>query len=118
MDRRGGVCSTRCGPIARKRERRAGLTGIEPRAATAADVGDVAVLRDEGDLILPANTYDLKAVGLRFTRNGSGGYDVRQAESAFRTTLGTRLTLTDDATMRVDVPFSFPFYRDRSARLS
>ena len=100
-----------------ERGRRAGLTDIEPRAATAVDVGEIAVIRDEGDLILPANTYDLKNVGLRFTRNGSGGYDVRQGEAAFRTTLGTRLTLTDDATVRMDVPFSFPFYAvsDRTA---
>ena len=30
------------------------------------------MLRDEGDLILPANPYDLKGVGLRFTRNDRG----------------------------------------------
>jgi hypothetical protein len=93
-----------------ERERRAALNGVEPQAATASDVGDIAVLRDEGDLILPANTYDLKGVGLRFTRNGSGGYDVRQTDAAFRTTLGTRLTLTDDATRQMDVPFTFQFY--------
>jgi hypothetical protein len=92
------------------RERRLTPTAANQQAATASDIGDIAILLDQGDLILPANTYDLKATGIRFTRSGSGGYDVRQADGTFRTTLGTRLTLTDDATTQRDVPFSFPFY--------
>jgi hypothetical protein len=94
------------------RPRGAALTADGRNAATSVDVGDVAVLRDEGDLILPPNVYDLKDVGLRFTRNGAGGYDVRLDSAAFRTTLGTRLTLDDDATVQVDVPFTFPFYSE------
>ena len=91
-------------------ERRHTVTTLGPIAATSSDVGDVAVLRDEGDLILPANTFDLKGVGLRFTRNAEGGYDVRPGDAAFRTTLGNRVTLADDDSFRADVPFSFPFY--------
>lgn len=94
------------------RPRGAAIAADGRNAATSADVGDVAVLRDEGDLILPPNVYDLKDAGLRFTRNGAGGYDVRSESAAFRTTLGTRLTLDDDATVQVDVPFAFPFYAE------
>jgi hypothetical protein len=83
---------------------------VGPPAATSVDVGDIAVLRDEGDLILPANTFDLKGVGVRFTRNAAGGYDIRQGDAAFRTTIGNRITLTDDDSSRADVPFAFPFY--------
>ena len=90
--------------------RRAGLQQIGPPAATSVDVGDIAVIRDEGDLVLPANAYDLTNIGLRFTRNGAGGYDIRRGDAAFRVTLGTRLTLGDDDSTRVDVPFAFPFY--------
>ena len=53
-------------------------------------------MQDEGDLIESPNAYDLRNLGLRFTRNGGGGYDVRRIDGRFRTTLGTRLTLTDD----------------------
>ena len=91
-------------------DRPAGFATAGPLAASGTDVGDIAVLRDEGDLILAANAFDLKGVGLRFTRNGAGGYDVRVIDAAFRATLGTRLTLGDDATAQVDVPFSFPFF--------
>jgi len=76
----------------------------------AADVGEIAVVPDEGELVLPPNTYDLLNLGLRFTRNGSGGYDVRRFDASFRASLGTRLTLTDDDSVMSTVQFSFPFY--------
>jgi tetratricopeptide (TPR) repeat protein len=95
-------------------ERRRSISTLGPVAATSTDVGDIAVLRDEGDLIVPANNFDLKGLGLRFTRNSQGGYDVRQADAAFRTAIGNRITLTDDDSLRADVSFSFPFYSGTS----
>ena len=92
-------------------ERRRSISTLGPVTATSTDVGEVAVLRDEGDLIVPANAFDLKGVGLRFTRNSQGGYDVRQGDAAFRTAIGNRITLTDDDSLRADVSFSFPFSR-------
>jgi hypothetical protein len=76
----------------------------------SADVGEIAVVQDEGDLIVAPNTYDLRSLGLRFSRNGSGGYDVRRIDGNFRATLGTRLNLGDDDSARVNVPFTFSFY--------
>ncbi len=87
-----------------------------PRADTftpqpnPADVGDIAIVQDEGDILLAANQYDLRALGLRFTRNGSGGYDVRRIDGTFRQTLGTPLTLSDDDSQSVPIPFGFQFY--------
>ena len=69
-------------------ERAAETTGRDP-----IDIGEIAVLQDEGDLIAPPNQFDLRNTGLRLSRNGSGGYDVSRIDGAFRTTLGTRLTL-------------------------
>lgn len=89
---------------------RAAISSLGPRAATSSDVGDIAVIRDEGDVIVPANAFDLKGTGLRFTRNSSGGYDVRTTDSAFRSAIGSRITLGDDDTARADVAFSFPFF--------
>ncbi|HEY0873044.1 MAG TPA: hypothetical protein VGD94_06190 [Vicinamibacterales bacterium] len=74
------------------------------------DIGEIAVLQDEGDLIAPANRFDLRGSGVRFTRNGSGGYDARRIDGSFRGTLGRELSLTDDDTEPVSVPFGFPFY--------
>ena len=91
-------------------DRRAAISSLGPREASTSDIGDIAVIRDEGDVIVPANAFDLKGVGLRFTRNPSGGYDVRVSDSAFRTAIGNRITLSDDDTARADVAFSFPFF--------
>ena len=76
----------------------------------AIDVGEIAIVEDDGDLIEPPNTYDLRNVGLRFTRNAAGGYDVTRVDAAFRASLGNRLTLTDDDSVSVNVPFAFSFY--------
>lgn len=99
----------------RAAEERAGPAGLTPRRSplggrNAADVGDIAVVPDEGDIIVPPNTYDLQNLGLRFTRNGSGGYDVSRIAASFRAGLGTRLTLTDDDSTSSNVPFGFQFY--------
>ncbi|MGE5812991.1 MAG: hypothetical protein ACM36C_00750 [Acidobacteriota bacterium] len=75
-----------------------------------ADVGQIAVLQDQGDLVVRANAFDLGGVGLRFTRNNGGGYDVQKIDANFRTTLGTRLTLSDDDSRGATVPFNFQFY--------
>lgn len=74
------------------------------------DVGEIAVLEDTGRIVLPANQFDLRGRGLRFRPNGSAGYDVASADSAFRAPLGSRLTLEDDDSSAVAVPFGFPLY--------
>ncbi len=91
-------------------------TALAPRGTSAVqgvnaiDIGEIAVLQDEGDLIVAANQFDIRNTGLRFTRNGSTGYNVSRIDGAFRAALGTRLTLTDDDSRQMNVPFAFPFY--------
>jgi len=75
----------------------------------AEDIGDIAVLQDTGDLVLPQNNYDLRSTGLRFTRNGSS-YTLSHIDGNFRATLGNRVTLGDDDSAGVTIPFSFQFY--------
>ena len=74
------------------------------------DVGEIAVVRADARIISQADPFDLKAKGLRFQPNGAGGYDVVSADATFRSSLGNRVTLGDDATTRVDVGFAFPFF--------
>ena len=83
------------------------LSLIAPRATV--DVGDIAVMQDEGDLVAPANTFDLQQVGLRFAPK-AGGYDVTRTDASFRATLGNVLTLGDDDSVSNPVPFTFNFY--------
>ncbi|HET7696858.1 MAG TPA: hypothetical protein VFK57_14185 [Vicinamibacterales bacterium] len=86
-----------------------GRTAITSPAPVAEDIGEIAVLQDTGDLILPANPYDLRSTGLRFTRSG-GGYTLSKVDGNFRSALGARLTLTDDDSAGGTIPFAFPFY--------
>ncbi len=88
------------------------VTAAEPHNA---DVGNIAVIQDQGDLVVRANPFDLAGVGLRFTRNGSGGYDVRKIDAGFRGTLGSRVTLSDDDSHAQALPFNFQFYGQAQA---
>jgi hypothetical protein len=85
-------------------------TAAAATGRSAIDIGEIAVVQDEGDLIASPNPYDLRNLGLRFTRNLGGGYDVQRIDGGLRTTLGSRLTLTDDDSVPLNVPFGFSFY--------
>jgi hypothetical protein len=82
---------------------------VGPDAATE-DIGEIAVLQDEGDLVLRPNQLDIRNIGLRWTRNGAGGYDVRKIDAALRTNLGSRFTLDDDDSEPATLRFNFNFY--------
>ncbi|MEX2272118.1 MAG: hypothetical protein WD690_11630 [Vicinamibacterales bacterium] len=82
---------------------------LQPLGPPAQDVGDIAVIQDRGDIIAPPNLFDLRSTGLRFSPSGNG-YEVRKIDGAFRGTLGASLTLSDDDSAQVNVPFAFPFY--------
>lgn len=84
-------------------------------AATAAvrpladrDDNHIAILEDRsGDLISPANRFDLAMSGIRF-EPAAAGYAVRGADAGFRRSLGRRLTLADDDSSAAQTP-AFPF---------
>jgi hypothetical protein len=78
--------------------------------ALTEDIGDVAVIQDEGEIILPANALDLQGKGVTFARNAAGGYDLRSADASFDRTLGTQLSLTDDATTSVPLGVTASFF--------
>ena len=88
------------------------LSTIAP-ASTSDDIGQVAVIRDESDIILAANSFDLRNIAVSFARNGSGGYDMRRSDRAFQNSVGDRITLQDDDSARVALPFTFPYYAGR-----
>ena len=88
-----------------------GLLGPLAEAGAAEDIGEIAVLRDEGDLFLAANIYDLRDVTLRFSPNDDGGYDVMHlGTAAWRSSLGESLTLGDDDSAALALPFEFTYY--------
>jgi hypothetical protein len=84
--------------------------GAEARSVRASfDVGQIAVVMDEGDVALIANAMDLQRVGLRFSPVG-GDYTVSRVDLPLEPDTGTRLSLSDDDSELVTLGFSFPFY--------
>ena len=94
----------------RHRTRRADTAATLSTRVPFEDVGDIAVVRADARIISQPDPFDLKGKGLRFQPNGSGGYDVVAADATFRSSLGNRVTLGDDASTPVNVPFAFPFF--------
>ena len=92
--------------------RRLAPASISP-AASAEDIGQVAVVRDEGDLVLPANPFDLRAIAVTFARTGSGGSDARRSDRQVQSAVGEKIPLGDDDSAQVSMPFTFPFYAGR-----
>lgn len=86
------------------------VAAAEVTASAAPRSGDIAILNDNGSLVVGANSFDLGGSGLRFEPRAQGGYDVVRAGSAFRGDLGRRLALGDDATSEEALAFSFSFY--------
>ena len=86
--------------------------GVSARSvsSSAQRSGDIAVVTDDGSVVIVANPFDLGGAALRFDPNGRGGYDVRRASGGFRPDLGRRVRLADDASSEEALAFSFPFY--------
>ena len=60
--------------------------------ATTEDIGQIAVMRDEGDLVLPPNAFYLLSAAFLFARNGLGGYYVRPSTRAFLSSVGDKVS--------------------------
>ncbi len=79
-------------------------------SSSASRSGDIAVLSDDGSLVIGANPFDLGGAALRFEPNGQGGYDVGRTSGGFRSDLGRRVRLADDDTSEEALSFSFSLY--------
>jgi len=88
----------------------AALSPTSTTSTTALDVGEIAVIQDSGDIVTRANPMDLADAGLRLTPNSSGGYDASRIAYSFRDRLGSRVTLADDDSRDVALPFTFPYF--------
>ena len=77
-------------------------------AATSVDVGNVAVIADNGSIILqprPAKPIDLTLpTNLNFIPAGTGAFAVAFAPASLDPVTGNTLPLSDDATVEVPVP--------------
>src|ERR1017187_1014409 len=82
--------------------------------STNTDVGNVAIIQDDGTLITPVNLFDLANRSLLFTPMAGGGYTVAEIAPQFILPAAqvVPLTLKDDDSYQVAFGFPFPFYSE------
>jgi hypothetical protein len=96
--------------IHRDHQRRLRDSGEEVRSVVqAARVGDVAVLVDDGNLIVQPNPLDLGNVGFQYIPQKKGGLVVTPSGAPVEETIGERITLGDDDSREIAFPKKFRF---------
>lgn len=83
--------------------------GFLPPLTADRDVNNVAVVEDDGTVILPPNPFDLGAQAIRFAP-GANGYAITSIPATLDGDYGRPVRLTDDDTRNFNLGFSFPFY--------
>jgi len=125
-----GVCATYPGRVVDEmalhqqfvRQRlRQGFLPLALSASAPVDVGHIAVLPDDGTLVMSANLFDLDQRSVTFTPQ-TGGFSVQAGTGAFDGAVATQRILLnpppanhpdnigDDGTRSVNLGFSFPFF--------
>jgi len=92
------------------------LSNLQFSPSVSADFedGDIAVMVDDGTLLIPpgSNTFDLDGLTLLFTPDINGFYDVDTVEFTFDASFGINLNAGDDTDheFQFKAGFSFPFF--------
>lgn len=86
-----------------------GMRASNASRAADADIDDVAVLVDGGDLVVRRNPFDLDGSALRLTPRPAGGYDAARLALPLEAP-GPALGLGDDDVRAVELGFPFPFF--------
>src|SRR3974377_1255599 len=73
------------------------------RPNAAADIGNIAVIEDDGSVFTDQNPFDLRGRAIRFELQITGTYRAVASSSAYDSTAGTTVTLQDDDTSQVQL---------------
>ena len=98
-------------------ERAQGMSVSGP--AEAARVGDVAVLVDDGSIIVQPNQLDLDDFGVQYVPQKKSGFKVSPSSDPLVAEIGDRLSLADDDAREIKFPkgFKFRFYKKVYAKV-
>jgi len=106
--------------IHRDQQRRLRESGKAVRGTVQAErVGDVAVLVDDGSMVVQPNPLDLSNVGIQYVPQKKGGLVASPSDAAFEGEIGERIVLGDDDSREIAFPkkFRFRFFGRVQSRL-
>ena len=83
--------------------------GLARTLGATRDVGQIAVIEDDGSIVLPNNPFDLSNTVLRLTPAGSGAYTITRQSGSLNTNFGTSITLADDEFRQITFQAGFQF---------
>ena len=83
--------------------------GLARTLGATRDVGQIAVIEDDGSIVLPNNPFDLSNTVLRLTPAGSGIYTITRQSGSLNTNFGTSITLADDESRQITFQAGFQF---------
>lgn len=112
-------CGTRPGGSAEALARHAHAAQAARRAGpvpTDRLAEGLAILEDRGDLIAPANPFDLEGAALRFVPTADEGYEVVRTGRVLDPP-GDPVAVGDGRARAVELPFAFPFFGVRHGRV-
>jgi hypothetical protein len=106
--------------IHRDQQRRLRESGTEVRnVVQAARVGDVAVLVDDGTMVVQPNPLDLANLGIQYIPQKKGGLIASPSSAPIEEAIGDRIVLGDDDSREIAFPkkFRFRFFGKVQTRL-
>ena len=77
---------------------------------------NVAVMVDDGTIFPPPNFFDLINLGVQF-KHGAKGMRGERFASTISSNRGNRISIGDDASRTINLPFTFPFYGNEYNRV-
>ena len=95
------------------REFRAQRQALGAAAGATQDVGQIAVIEDDGTIVTTQNPFDLPSAAVRLAPAGPGGsYLLSQRQETIGSSFGTAVNLTDDDSREIAFTggFRFPFF--------
>ena len=95
------------------RQFRAQRQALSAAAGATQDVGQIAVIEDDGSIVTTQNPFDLPSLTLRLSPTGPGGsYLLSQRQETIGSNFGTAINLTDDDSREIAFTgnFRFPFF--------
>ncbi len=87
--------------------------GLGRRLAASFDVGDVAVIEDDGTILSQVNLFDLGARAFRFEPLDLSHYRLVASTARFDASGGNPVSLGDDDSLQLGLGFVFTFFGER-----